>query len=108
PPNHRVVIEEGKEPQSEPFVSNRSAPIGPAAAATNSRAETLPEAVETWLLVPVPAPDFTLSDLAGGAITLSAVREKKALLQFCATEYEACVKGLRNLASHTTRWKLLG
>jgi tetratricopeptide (TPR) repeat protein len=108
PPNHRVVIEEGKEPQSEPFVAHRSAPTGPAAAATIPKAETLPEAVETWLLVPVPAPDFTLSDLAGGAITLSALREKKALLQFWTTESEECVKGLQNLGSHTTRWKQLG
>jgi tetratricopeptide (TPR) repeat protein len=106
PPNHRVVIEEGKEPRLEPFVTKRSAPAGSAAAIC--KVEALPEAVETWLLAPVPAPDFTLSDLAGVAVTLSTLRGKRVLLQFWTTESEECVKGLRRLEPHATRWKQHG
>jgi tetratricopeptide (TPR) repeat protein len=105
-PNHRVTIEEGKDSNLEPFVANRSTLVESPAAI--SKVELLPEAVETWLLAPVPAPDFTLSDLAGRAITLSVLRGKKVLLQFWTTESEECLKGLRNLESHATRWKQFG
>ena len=55
PINHRVWVEEGVEPpRVEPFQSSpaRSQPTRPAPA--------LPATVETWLLVPVPAPVLPL------------------------------------------------
>ena len=106
-PNHRIVIEEGKEPQSEPFGANRSAYTGSPVAAA-SRTESLPDAVETWLLAPVPASDFTLFSLSGEAITLSALRGKRVLLQFWTTESDECVRGLQSLESRAARWKQLG
>jgi len=50
PPNHRVLVTEGGVPElsaNRPFVRQRS---------TRQAAETLPDDVETWLLVPVVAP----------------------------------------------------
>jgi Flp pilus assembly protein TadD len=56
PINHRVWVEEGAAPsRMEPFKSSpvRSQPKQPASA--------FPATIETWLLVPVPAPAFALT-----------------------------------------------
>jgi tetratricopeptide (TPR) repeat protein len=72
--NHRVWIEEGIEPHRiEAFrapaaVRERSGP---------EPTELLPTTSETWLLVPVSAPDFTLQGR-----TLSSLRGKPVLLTF--------------------------
>ncbi len=72
--NHRVWIEEGVATfRVEPFRT-------PAASQDLSRdqpTETLPTSVETWMLVPVPAPDFTFQ----GRV-LSSLRGKPVLLTF--------------------------
>jgi Flp pilus assembly protein TadD/peroxiredoxin len=81
PVNHRVWVEEGAEPsRMEPFRPAR----GTAALerATDQESERLPATVETWLLAPVAAPDFSLPDLSGQTRTLSALRGKPVLLNF--------------------------
>ena len=81
PINHRIWIEEGAEsPRLEPF---KMPTPGPAtlALATNE-AESFPAKVETWLLAPVTAPEFSLLDLFGRTTTLSAFRGKPVLLNF--------------------------
>ena len=102
-PNHRVVVEEGKDARLESFVSNAGSTSSPTVVTTNM--EALPELVETWLLVPVAAPDFTLSDLAGKNVALSALRRKRVLLQFWTAESGDCVRSLENLESHASRWR---
>jgi tetratricopeptide (TPR) repeat protein len=77
PPNHRVsVIEGSKTPSIEPF-KPRSMETS---ASADSWGETLPELAETWLLAPVPAPDFSLADGRGKTWTLPALRGKPVLL----------------------------
>jgi hypothetical protein len=79
PINHRIRVEEGvEEPRIEAF---RKSPV---AASRPQSPETLPLTVETWLLAPVPAPDFSLPDSSGRAHTLAGLRGKPALLVFGA------------------------
>src|ERR1019366_1571731 len=70
PINHRIWVEEGVAPsQIEPFRTRESiAQLGELKA---QPAETLPTVAETWLLAPVSAPDFSLSDLSGRVQSLS-------------------------------------
>jgi len=105
-PNHRLVVEEGKDARSELFTATVSVPAG--SRPILRKLEALPEAAETWLLAPVPAPDFTLSDLAGKAETLSAYRGTKVLLHFWTSESTDSRKDLRSLESRASRWKQLG
>jgi tetratricopeptide (TPR) repeat protein len=46
------------------------------------QSERLPDTVETWLLAPDSAPDFSLPDLGGRVWTLSSLRPKPVLLSF--------------------------
>jgi tetratricopeptide (TPR) repeat protein len=67
PLNHRVCIAEGAEPSRiEPF--HAAPPIR--AAATPQQTESLPAVVETWLLSPVPAPEYPGSAMRGKPVLL--------------------------------------
>jgi Flp pilus assembly protein TadD len=77
PTNHRIWVEEGVEiPRVEAFLKP------PATASRPQSPDTLPVTVETWLLAPVPAPDFSLPDSSGRARTLAELRGKPTLLVF--------------------------
>jgi Flp pilus assembly protein TadD/peroxiredoxin len=74
PINTRVWVEEGSDqPRVEPFKNQQGL-----STAKPPAIGTL--ATETWLLAPVPAPDFSLTDLSGRARTLSALRGKPVFL----------------------------
>ena len=103
-PNHRVWIEEGVEPaRMEPFQAPTSR-HGESAAPEQHEADTLPPAVETWLLVPVSAPDFSLPDLTGRTRSLAALRGKPVLLNFWAQESANCREILQVFEGHHDRW----
>jgi tetratricopeptide (TPR) repeat protein len=117
PVNHRVSIEEGSEPsQIESFKvqAGRSqfANAGIASAKTADgmpqQIETLPTTAQTWLLVPVEAPDFSLSDLAGQIHTLSSRRGKSVLLNFWATEAVRCGEDWKVFTQHHSAWATQG
>lgn len=81
PVNHRVWVEEGLAPsRSEPFLT--SSPWSAQTPVVTSKAEVLPGNVETWLLVPVLAPEFSLLNPEGHLESLSARRGKPVLLYF--------------------------
>jgi len=83
PVNHRIWVEEGAAPaRHEPFQAR------PPAILNQQPAEELPSQVETWLLAPVPAPEFP---------ALSALRGKPVLLSFQATASPALVKRIQVL-----------
>lgn len=85
PLNHRVWVEEGSEPtRMEPFKPWQSLSSGQTMGAREI--EALPETVETWLLSPLPAPDFSLPDLDGKAQTLSSFGGKLVLLTFWTSD----------------------
>ena len=82
PLNHRIWVEEGSPPSRvEPF-QKPSLPTASEIKPVLGAREQLTETVETWLLVPVPAPKFSLPGPSGRAETLSARRGKPVLLYF--------------------------
>ncbi len=96
PVDHRVWIEEGSEAsRMEPF-KTLAAQVRPADAKPTDpkpqEIETLPTTAETWLLAPVEAPDFSLPDFdsADQMHTLSSLRGKPVLLNFCAAVAQGC------------------
>jgi tetratricopeptide (TPR) repeat protein/peroxiredoxin len=94
PPNHRIWVEEGSESfRIEPFRAQGSLFTQLAAAAPQA-AEPLPTTVETWLLAPVAAPDFSLSDLTGQVRTLTSLRGKPVLLNFWVSQSTKCQQDL--------------
>ena len=70
--------------------------------------EILPREAETWLLVPVSAPDFSLPDLAGHAHTLASFRGRPLLLNFSTTASPACEQELNILNQAYKRWAAQG
>jgi tetratricopeptide (TPR) repeat protein len=67
-------------------------------------AEPLPDTVETWLLAPVAAPDFSLPDLAGHLLSLAALRGKPLLLNFWIAQSAKCQENLKLFNLVHERW----
>jgi tetratricopeptide (TPR) repeat protein len=86
PANHRIWIEEGSAAvRKEAFASPVNA--GEAiSAGSPSRVEQLPVQVETWLIVPVAAPDFRVAGLDGKGELFSSRRGNPVLLHFGSAE----------------------
>jgi len=107
PINHRIWIEEGSAPSRiEGFktVSTNKVPTVP----HQSEVETLPKNVETWLLAPVAAPEFSLPDLSDQARTLSALRGKPVLLNFWTSQSFDCREDLKVFQQSHARWAAQG
>jgi Flp pilus assembly protein TadD/peroxiredoxin len=105
PVNHRIEIEEGSSDFSaKPFAA---APPSWAQAGADSKRESLPSQIDTWLLEPLKAPGFSLPDLAGNTHSLSSVRGGFALLYFWATTAPLSRDQLRLLDRHAGSLKIL-
>jgi peroxiredoxin len=79
PINHRIWVEEGVAPSRfEPFRS--STRVEQLGEVKPQPTEILPDTAETWLLAPISAPDFSLSDFSGRQQTLSSLRGGSVLL----------------------------
>ncbi len=110
PLDHRVWVEEGLQPSRiEAFKTVLNTDSGTGQAVIRlSEEERLPDNVDTWLLAPISAPDFSLPDLAGQLQTLVAFRGKPTLLNFWATESAACQENLKILNQIYERWTSQG
>ncbi len=119
PINHRVWVEEGSERlRLEPFKAGAKSQVLGAANSlepaqhvpgdTPQQPEFLPTAVETWLLAPLSAPDFSLPDLGGQVQTLSRYRGKPVLLSFWVIESAECQEMLRAFRRLYPRWASQG
>lgn len=98
PLNHRIEIEEGSSSfESNPFAA---APRSYAEAGRPARLEPLPSRVETWLIQPLKAPEFSLPDLSGKLRELRTSRGSFVLLNFWATTAPLCREQLRVLHQH--------
>jgi cytochrome c-type biogenesis protein CcmH/NrfG/peroxiredoxin len=107
PLNHRVCVEEGSETlRIEPFKATTS--LRSRLVTGRPQTETPPTTVETWLLAPVAAPDFSLSDLAGQMRTLAALRGKPVLLNFWVTQSASCQEDLTVFNRVHSRWAAQG
>jgi len=105
PVNHRIEITEGAtEFQTKPFAQT-------VAIYTQSdsafETEALPSAVETWLIEPLRAPDFSLPDVAGKTWELESLGGTPLLLNFSST-HSACVDQLRTLRRVHAKAALIG
>ncbi len=112
PLNHRVPVEEGSAPSRiEPF-RMREGLAHPGelklGEPKSQPAETLPSIAETWLLAPVSAPDFSLTDLSGRLQTLSALGGKPLLLHFGAIGDERTEKDWSAFNEHYASWTAHG
>lgn len=104
PINHRIWVEEGLPPsRMEPFKMVSPWRTGSHGTLVQE-GETLPVSAETWLLAPVAAPDFSLTNLAGDAQTLSARRGRPVLLYFWSEASPHCKRDLASFESSYARW----
>ena len=110
PLNHRIWVEEGSEPsRMEAFVTGSqglksSSGRVPGGAAEAVPSPPFPDEVETWLLVPLAAPNFSLPDMAGQARTLTAFRGRPVLLNFWTTQSAGCQADLKTFNQVHKRW----
>jgi tetratricopeptide (TPR) repeat protein/peroxiredoxin len=105
PINHRISIQEGVAVpvRVEPFrtPANLNESIARDSSDVNPRPpETLPDTAETWLLAPIAAPDFSLSDLGGHRQSLSAWRGQPVLLNFGIASDPRCRQNWIALSDH--------
>ena len=106
PLNHRIWVDEGLPPsRMEPFAKSPSLLASHAAAPT---AESLPQTVETWLLVPVLAPDFSLPDVAGQMELLSGHRGKPVLVHFWSSSLSSSLNDLEEFQQLYEGWARKG
>ena len=103
PVNHRIDLEEGSNSiQAKPFANapaiylreEEPLPISP-----------LPTQVETWLLVPLRAPEFSLPDLSGSMVELRKLQGTFTLLAFWETRSPESTEQLRQLNQYRTKFK---
>ena len=96
PINHRIWIEEGSPPSRvEAFGPKKEQPIHPLTTPSVLPAE-FPNNAETWLLAPIAAPDFSLTDLQGDRHSLLNYRGKPVLLYFWTAASARCADDLRD------------
>jgi tetratricopeptide (TPR) repeat protein/peroxiredoxin len=107
PLNHRIWIEEGSEPwRMDPFKEGAPQSAGANDTTTSAAPETdaLPVNAETWLLVPIAAPDFSLPDLGGKLQSLSSRRGKPVVLHFWTAASPSSLTDLEELGRFHARW----
>jgi len=108
PPNHRIWVEEGSEAlRIEPFITGASS-RPPITAASLQEGEVLPATIETWLLVPVAAPDFSLPDLSGKIRALGTLQGKPVLLNFWVKTSANCEADLNVFNRVHKQWAAHG
>ena len=95
PINHRIEVEEGSDSfKVKPFATTpeiyrreeEPLPVAP-----------LPTQVETWLIVPLKAPQFALPDLAGSMVELRQLQDSFTLLTFWAVHAPESLEQLKQL-----------
>jgi Flp pilus assembly protein TadD/peroxiredoxin len=98
PVNHRIEIQEGSEDfLAKPFAVS---PPSYARAGEPQKPELLPSSVETWLIEPLSAPEFSLPDVTGNIRDLRSFRGGTLLLSFWATALPTCREQLRLLQQY--------
>jgi len=104
PANHRIWIEEGSNAVRKEAFASPAKRIDASAARSSSHAEQLPSQVETWLLVPVAAPDFHVTGSDAKAGLLSARRGMPVLLYFGSAELAEWTSQLASFQKTHEKW----
>jgi tetratricopeptide (TPR) repeat protein len=98
PVNHRIEIYEGvSEFHARSFSAS---PVVNSKVRETYQLESLPESVDTWLVQPLPAPEFSLPDLSGATKELRTFYGDLALLHFWTTTTPSCREQLIELQAH--------
>ena len=105
PPNHRIWVEEGTSATRNQSFKLQAESSEPVAAVKTQLVEQLPVVAETWLLAPLPAPDFSLPDLGGKSVSLTGLRGAPTLLNFWESRSADCLADLRVLNQLQAGWK---
>ena len=101
PVNYRVEIVEGAEIfQAKPFAIS---PFSNVRTIETPKLEALPTAVETWLIEPIRAPEFSLPDLSNKIRSLSSFRGEALLLCFWTSVSPLCREQLQLLERSRSR-----
>jgi Tfp pilus assembly protein PilF/peroxiredoxin len=101
PINHRVWIEEGKDPiRNEPLRKAVHSGVPPAARAAGRAEGNAPSSAGVWLYEPYPAPALALRDLGGQDRSLAERAGHPLLLVFWATWAPPSFAALQELARH--------
>lgn len=117
PPDHLIVVEEGLSKfEILAFSKNTPGAAGTletdqteaTANAERLQPEPLPEVVETWLLSPIAAPDFSLPDSAGKTWTLWSLKGQTVFLSFCTSKSPTCREWLLALQNKHREWSAEG
>ena len=96
--NHRFEIHEGSADfHSIPFVNPH---IGDSRSRETNLPDALPTTVNTWLIQPLQAPNFSLPDAAGTTRTLQSFQGKPVLLCFWTTTLASSKEQLLLLQKH--------
>ena len=95
PGNRRIWVEEGSANFRAEAFTKHSEKFSDAGLQTFAEEESLPEDVETWLLDPVSAPDFSLPDQSGKSRALASFRGKSVLVNFWTTKSPLCIAVLK-------------
>jgi tetratricopeptide (TPR) repeat protein len=107
PVGNLIRIEEGiPEFRAEPFVAGSGG--GQPAFEEQRAARTAAPPVETWLLAPVAAPDFSLNDVAGHQRKLTDFRGRPLLLNFWRTSSKQSMQDLALFGQAHARWAAKG
>lgn len=98
PANHRIEVEEG----SATFIAKPFAPSAAiyAQAKSQPEEEPLPSEIETWLIEPLKAPEFSLPDLAGNMRNLRSWQGSFVLMNFWAMKAPRSEDELKTLQRH--------
>ncbi len=112
PINHRVWVEEGSDAvRIEAFktqVEHGKFADARSFDATPQPIEALPTTVETWLLAPMQAPDFSVPNLSPQTVTLSSLRGKPVLLNLWASEAVRCRRDWFTFNQRHAKWAAQG
>jgi Flp pilus assembly protein TadD/peroxiredoxin len=101
PVNHRIEIREG----STEFFARlfATAPAVWLNAVEQPKLQALPSTIETWLVQPLAAPEFSLADLQGNLRELKSLRGSPAILTFWVTAVPESIDQLRRLRDRWTK-----
>ncbi|HEV2101622.1 MAG TPA: FG-GAP-like repeat-containing protein [Candidatus Acidoferrum sp.] len=105
PAGHRIWIEEGSERVRKEAFAAPAKREQPNTLKPFSYTEQLPAQVETWLLAPVAAPDFRVSESSGKEELLSSWRGKPVLLYFGSAELPDWDAELANFQKALSKWR---
>ncbi len=108
PVNHMIWVKEGSAPSRiEAFKSTRTKTAALSAELSRS-SEQDPDRIETWLLSPIAAPEFSLADATGKVHALSAFRGKHILLCLWSANAPNAKEAVSVFQQNSARWASRG